>query len=181
VSQTGCGPLLLCQEQDTISKEMLVIPVASLLQILLSVRQPLPQSHRLRHDLVPRLDRRMPLGLKALAAACPVVISRRNNFGLLEARWMTMYIRNRCHDFKNIFFPKKIGEKWRFWLETKAKLWKKLIVTLAFEKNAKIFAENWRKSQKIVIITSTPGTMVQCRGFSLLESSTYVVGTAQQN
>jgi hypothetical protein len=28
---------------------------------------------------------------------------------------------------------------------------------LVFEKNANSFAENWRKSQKIVIITSTPG------------------------
>jgi hypothetical protein len=28
---------------------------------------------------------------------------------------------------------------------------------MVFEKNANFFAENWRKSQKIVIITSTPG------------------------
>jgi hypothetical protein len=32
-----------------------------------------------------------------------------------------------------------------------------LIITLVFEKNAYFFAENCRKSQKIVIITSTPG------------------------
>jgi hypothetical protein len=32
-----------------------------------------------------------------------------------------------------------------------------LIITLVFEKNAKFFAENRQKSQKIVIITSTPG------------------------
>jgi hypothetical protein len=32
-----------------------------------------------------------------------------------------------------------------------------LIITLVFEKNANFFAENCRKSQKIVIITSTPG------------------------
>jgi hypothetical protein len=31
-----------------------------------------------------------------------------------------------------------------------------LIVTLAFERNANFFAENCQKSQKIVIITSTP-------------------------
>jgi hypothetical protein len=31
------------------------------------------------------------------------------------------------------------------------------IITLVFEKNANFFAENWQKSQKIVIITSTPG------------------------
>jgi hypothetical protein len=30
-----------------------------------------------------------------------------------------------------------------------------MINTLVFEKNANFFAENWRKSQKIVIITST--------------------------
>jgi hypothetical protein len=30
-------------------------------------------------------------------------------------------------------------------------------MTLVFEKNANFFAENWQKSQKIVIITSTPG------------------------
>jgi hypothetical protein len=28
---------------------------------------------------------------------------------------------------------------------------------LVFEKNAKFFAKNWQKSQKIVITTSTPG------------------------
>jgi hypothetical protein len=28
---------------------------------------------------------------------------------------------------------------------------------LVFEKNANFFAKNWEKSQKIVIITSTPG------------------------
>jgi hypothetical protein len=32
-----------------------------------------------------------------------------------------------------------------------------LIITLVFEKNANFFAENCQKSQKIVVITSTPG------------------------
>jgi hypothetical protein len=32
-----------------------------------------------------------------------------------------------------------------------------LIITLVFKKNADFFAENWEKSPKIVIITSTPG------------------------
>jgi hypothetical protein len=32
-----------------------------------------------------------------------------------------------------------------------------LITTLVFEKNANFFAENCRKSPKIIIITSTPG------------------------
>jgi hypothetical protein len=35
-----------------------------------------------------------------------------------------------------------------------------LIVILVFEKNANFFAENCQKSQKIVIITSTPGGLV---------------------
>jgi hypothetical protein len=35
-----------------------------------------------------------------------------------------------------------------------------MIVTLVFDKNANFFAENREKSQKIVIITSTPGTDV---------------------
>jgi hypothetical protein len=38
----------------------------------------------------------------------------------------------------------------------KAKLCKILIITLVFEKNANFFAEICQKSQKIVIITSTP-------------------------
>jgi hypothetical protein len=41
--------------------------------------------------------------------------------------------------------------------QNKAKLFKNLIITLVFEKNAKFFDENWQKSQKIVIVTSTPG------------------------
>jgi hypothetical protein len=31
-----------------------------------------------------------------------------------------------------------------------------MIITLFFEKNAIFYAENWEKSQKIVVITSTP-------------------------
>jgi hypothetical protein len=49
------------------------------------------------------------------------------------------WYRDRCYAFKNVF-AKKIGEK----------------ITV-FEKNSKFFDENWQKSQKIVIITSTPG------------------------
>jgi hypothetical protein len=44
-----------------------------------------------------------------------------------------------------------------FLTQNKAKLCKILIITLVFEKNANFFAENWEKSPKIVIITSTPG------------------------
>jgi hypothetical protein len=63
---------------------------------------------------------------------------------------------DRCYDLKNIF-AKKISEKLAFFDSNKAKLCKNLIITLVFEKNANFFAEIWHKSQKIVIITSTPG------------------------
>jgi hypothetical protein len=39
--------------------------------------------------------------------------------------------------------------------QNKANL-KKVITTLVFKKNANFFDENWEKSQKFVIITSTP-------------------------
>jgi LPS sulfotransferase NodH len=41
--------------------------------------------------------------------------------------------------------------------QNKTKLFKKLIITLVFEKKTPIFAKNDPKSQKILIITSTPG------------------------
>jgi hypothetical protein len=63
--------------------------------------------------------------------------------------------RDRCYDFLNIF-AKKIGKKLAFLNQNKAKLSKILIITLVFENNANFFAENCQKSQKIVIITSTP-------------------------
>jgi hypothetical protein len=59
--------------------------------------------------------------------------------------------------FKNIF-AKKIAKKFAFLTQSKAKLCKILIITMVFEKNAVFFAENWQKSQKIVIVTSTPDT-----------------------
>jgi hypothetical protein len=56
-----------------------------------------------------------------------------------------------------IFSPKNSAKKFAFLTRNKAKLCKILIITLVFEKNANFFAENCQKSQKIVIITSTPG------------------------
>jgi hypothetical protein len=44
-----------------------------------------------------------------------------------------------------------------FFAQTTASFCKNVIITLVFEKNATFFAENWQKSQKIVIKTSTPG------------------------
>jgi hypothetical protein len=55
-----------------------------------------------------------------------------------------------------IFSPKNLAKILAFLTQNKATL-KKIIITLVFEKNANFFAENGRKSQKIVIITSTPG------------------------
>jgi hypothetical protein len=58
--------------------------------------------------------------------------------------------------FKNIF-AEKFDENIGVFCSNYSCCCKKLIITLVFEKNAKFFAENWRKSQKVVIITSTPG------------------------
>jgi hypothetical protein len=63
--------------------------------------------------------------------------------------------RDRCYDFLNSF-AEKISEKLAFLTQSKAKLCKILIITLVFEKTPNYFAENCRKSQKFVIITSTP-------------------------
>jgi hypothetical protein len=46
---------------------------------------------------------------------------------------------------------------WRFLTKTTVSFCKKLITTLVFEKKRHFFAENWQKSQKIVITTSIPG------------------------
>jgi hypothetical protein len=43
-----------------------------------------------------------------------------------------------------------------FLTQNKAKLCKNVIITLVFEKNGIFFAKNCQKSQKILIITSTP-------------------------
>jgi hypothetical protein len=66
--------------------------------------------------------------------------------------WLLLW----CYDFLNIF-AKNSAKKLAFLTQNKGKLCKILIIKLIFEKNANFFAENCRKSQKIVIITSTPG------------------------
>jgi hypothetical protein len=65
-----------------------------------------------------------------------------------------------------------------FLTQNKAKLCKILIITLVFEKNANFFAEDWQKSQKIVIITSTPDwanfrPMGDCLLFAVFKKITY--------
>jgi hypothetical protein len=47
-----------------------------------------------------------------------------------------------------------------FLTQNKAKLWKKIDRNIGFGEKRQFFAENWRKSQKIVIITLTPGDKI---------------------
>jgi hypothetical protein len=61
-----------------------------------------------------------------------------------------------------IFSPKNLTKKMALFVQTIASFCKDLIITLVFEKNAIIFAENWQKSLKIVIITSTPDKVMFC-------------------
>jgi hypothetical protein len=63
---------------------------------------------------------------------------------------------DRCLDFLKIF-AEKFGKKSAFLTQIKGNSAEKIIITLVFEKNAKIFAENGQKSQKIVITTSVLG------------------------
>jgi hypothetical protein len=56
-----------------------------------------------------------------------------------------------------IFSAKNFARKLAFFTQNKAKLRKNNIIILVFVKNTNYFAENCQKSQKIVIITSTPG------------------------
>jgi hypothetical protein len=67
----------------------------------------------------------------------------------------TSATRDRCYDFY-IFSPKNLAKILAFLAQSTASFCKKLIITSVFEKNANFLAENWQKSQKIVIITSTP-------------------------
>jgi hypothetical protein len=63
----------------------------------------------------------------------------------------------RCYDFLNIFVENFLAKNRHFLLETKVNYAKiRYVITLVFEKNANFFAENWQKSQKIVIMTTTP-------------------------
>jgi hypothetical protein len=56
-----------------------------------------------------------------------------------------------------IFWLKNSAKKLALLTQNKAKVRKILIITLVLEKNAKFFDEICQKSQKTVIITSTPG------------------------
>jgi hypothetical protein len=73
-----------------------------------------------------------------------------------------------------IYSPKNSAKKLAFLTQNKAKLCKMLIITLVFEKNANFFAKNCQKSQKIVIITSTPGPWLPDGFFSKLKIPIWV-------
>jgi hypothetical protein len=75
-----------------------------------------------------------------------------------SAEWLknTICLADRCYDFLNIF-AEKFSKKLAFLAQNKAKFWK----TPFFS------AENWGKSQKIVIITSTPGPNLTISEFSI--------------
>jgi hypothetical protein len=62
--------------------------------------------------------------------------------------------------FKN-FSKKNLAKKSAFLTQIKGNFSEKVIITLVFEKNIKIFAQNWPKSQNIVIITSVLHMQVQ--------------------
>jgi hypothetical protein len=59
----------------------------------------------------------------------------------------------RCYDLKKL---QKSFAKNGVLAQTTVSFCKNLIIALVFEKNANFFAEHWQKSQKIVLITSTP-------------------------
>jgi hypothetical protein len=56
-----------------------------------------------------------------------------------------------------IFLPKNQAKVLAVFAQTIVTFCKNSIATLFFENNGKFFAENWRKSMKIVIITSASG------------------------
>jgi hypothetical protein len=55
-----------------------------------------------------------------------------------------------------IVSPKNFAKKLAFFDSNKAKFWKKIDHNIGFWEKRHFFAENCRKSQKIVMITSTP-------------------------
>jgi hypothetical protein len=75
--------------------------------------------------------------------------------GYILGDFFLKLIWDRCYDFKNIF-AEKFSEKLALLTRNKAELCKILIITLVFEKKRQFFR---RKSQKIVIITSTPASI----------------------
>jgi hypothetical protein len=73
--------------------------------------------------------------------------------------------RDQYYDFLNIL-PKNFAKKLALFAPNKAKLCKNWIITMIFDKNAIMLAKNRQKSQKIVIVTSTPGKRSQNLGLT---------------
>jgi hypothetical protein len=58
--------------------------------------------------------------------------------------------------FKNIF-AEKLAKKLAFFTHTTASFFKNIVHNIGLWENRQFFAENWKKSLKFVIITSSPG------------------------
>jgi hypothetical protein len=55
------------------------------------------------------------------------------------------------------FSPKNLAKTMAFFAQTTASFCKNCYHNIGFWEKRQFFAENWQKSRKIVIITSTPG------------------------
>jgi hypothetical protein len=71
-----------------------------------------------------------------------------------------------------IFSPKNLAKKLAFFADTTASFCKNSIRTLDFEKKTPFFAENWQKSQKLVIITSTPAKIHKRKQVCIVNDNT---------
>jgi hypothetical protein len=67
-----------------------------------------------------------------------------------------------------IFSPKNLAKISAFFAQTTLIFCKNLITTLVFEKSGNFFANKWQKSEKIVIITSTPGQATLPRNYFII-------------
>jgi hypothetical protein len=85
---------------------------------------------------------------------------------------------DRCYEFLNIF-AKKIGENIGFFAQTTVSFGKNLIITLVLEKNAKIFSQKLLKTQKFMIIASTPSCSRLVLFFGIVVKGKTVAGTRQ--
>jgi hypothetical protein len=61
---------------------------------------------------------------------------------------------DRCNDFK-FFSPKNLENTFDVFAQNSSRFFCKKIITLVYKKTPILFANNWQKSQKIVIIAST--------------------------
>jgi hypothetical protein len=59
-----------------------------------------------------------------------------------------------------IFLPKNLAKIFAFFAQTTVSFCKNCYHNIGFWEKRQFFAENWKKSPKIVIITSTPGSVI---------------------